>query len=72
MGLFDDDRDESTLRDPLGNRIGEIRRQDDQLVATDWLGNILGRYDERQDRTTDPMGNLVGLGNWLGALFRRR
>ena len=72
MGLFDDDLDEQTLRDSLGNRIGEIRRQDDQLVATDRLGNILGRYDERQDRTTDPLGNLVGLGDWLSALFGRR
>ena len=71
MSFFDDD-DHHELRDPLGNFIGEIRRQDDDLVATDWLGNILGRYDERQDRTTDPLGNLVGLGNWLGALFGRR
>jgi hypothetical protein len=70
MGFFDDeDRDE--LRDTLGNFIGEISRLDSDLVARDRLGNILGRYDERQNRTTDPIGNLIGIGDWLGSLFRR-
>jgi hypothetical protein len=70
MGLFDDD-DRDELRDTLGNFIGEISRLDGDLVARDRLGNILGRYDERQNRTTDPIGNLIGIGDWLGSLFRR-
>ena len=75
---FDDDRDdcrmppEGWLRDPLGNHVAEVRHYDDTAVLHDRLGNGLGAYDPRQDRTFDPLGNIVGQGNWLGTLLGRR
>jgi len=75
---YDDDHDdcrmpsEGWLRDPLGNNVAEVRHQDDTAVLHDPLGNRLGSYDPRQDRTVDPLGNIVGQGNWLGALLGRR
>ena len=77
MGFNDDHDDgrmpaEGWLRDPLGNNVAEVRHFADTAVLQDQLGNRLGSYDPRQDLTLDPIGNIVGQGNWLGTLLGRR
>jgi hypothetical protein len=64
---------EQVLRDKAGNVTGRIRKLGDgRFELRDQLGNVLGSYDEKRDRTLDRNGNVLGYGNLLGTLIPKR
>lgn len=64
---------EQVLKDKAGNVIGRIRKlPDERFELRDRLGNVLGTYDQKRDRTLDKNGNVFGYGNLLGSLVPRR
>lgn len=61
---------EQVLRDKAGNVTGRIRKlPDERYELRDRLGNVLGTYDQKRDRTLDRNGNVLGYGNLLGTLI---
>ncbi|MBZ0090478.1 MAG: hypothetical protein K8H90_08885 [Thermoanaerobaculia bacterium] len=64
---------EQVVRDKSGNVLGRIRKLGDgRYELRDRLGNVLGFYDEKRDRTLDKNGNVLGYGNLLGSLIPKR
>lgn len=64
---------EQVLKDKAGNVIGRIRKlPDERFELKDRLGNVLGTYDQKRDRTLDRLGNVVGYGNLLAQLLPKR
>jgi len=64
---------EQTVKDKSGNVIGRIRRMpDERFELRDRLGNVLGTYDQKRDRTLDRLGNVLGYGNLLAQLLPKR
>lgn len=60
---------ESVIRDRIGNRIGCIVNNGNQLIAKDRLGNNLGYYDVKKNITSDRHSNKICEGNGLAALI---
>jgi hypothetical protein len=64
---------EQVLRDKAGNVTGRIRKlPDERYELRDRLGNVLGTYEGKRDRTLDRNGNVLGYGNLLGTLIPKR
>ena len=56
------------LKDKYGNRIGEIKTENNREVIYDKYGNRLGYFDGKY--TYDKYGNRIGEGNLLTTLLR--
>jgi len=64
---------EQVLRDRAGDVTGRIRKlPDERYELRDRLGNVLGTYEGKRDRTLDRNGNVLGYGNLLGTLIPKR
>ena len=71
---WDEFPDSGFLRDSSGELMGRLeRRSDGSEWITDYSDNQLaGRYDPSSTPTWDAGGQLVGFGNLLASLLRRR
>ena len=56
------------LKDKYGNRIGEIKTENNREVIYDKYSNRLGYFDGKY--TYDKYGNRIGEGNLLTTLLR--
>ncbi|MBI5358962.1 MAG: hypothetical protein HZA48_00085 [Planctomycetes bacterium] len=58
------------LKDNHGKLLGKIKElSGGKLEIRDSRGNLLGRYDPKNNETRDSHGSLVGKGNLLTALL---
>ncbi len=60
---------QTIIYDKLGAKIGEIRPENNRLVAYDKLGRRLAYWDENNDTTWEPNGRKMAKGNVLLGLF---
>ena len=58
------------LRDRNGNIIGQIEINGHKRILRDKVGNKLGEYDPRDNKTRDKYSNVVGTGDLLLTLLR--
>jgi hypothetical protein len=58
------------LRDRLGNVIAQIEVNGYKRILRDKVGNKLGEYDSRDNKTRDKYSNVVGSGDLLMTLLR--
>jgi hypothetical protein len=71
-GFDDSDPDTEPLYDALGSPVGAIGRgSSGRFEARDYLGNLLGSYEEGSGLSFDSNGITVGRGNWMPAMFGR-
>lgn len=63
---------ENVIKDHMGRILGTVRT-DSRGVQTlrDAVGQILGTYDPRTNKTRNSLGQIVGEGNLLSMLFVR-
>ena len=58
------------LRDPVGKLLGRIKtRADGKMEGRDAIGRLKGTYDPKTNETRDPVGRIVGKGNFLSKLI---
>lgn len=59
-----------TIRDFHGNIIATIEdASNGDLIARDFIGNIIGRYDKHCNVTREFSGRIIGPGNQLGVII---
>jgi hypothetical protein len=58
------------LRDRDGSVIAQIEINGHKRILRDKVGNKIGEYDSRDNKTRDKYGNQVGTGDLLLTLLR--
>lgn len=60
------------LKDALGQILATIESdRSGNLVIKDYMGRILGTYDQKKNTTKNYLGQIVGTGNLLTSLIRK-